>query len=227
MQRSETGMRAAGAWLAVASILLAAALVFHGPPSPDFGEQMSHIADGTLRWSIVHWVAAAALSSFAVAGLVALAAGSRLTEDWWTMSAWAALPIGALWTASTAVAEATVIFEAAIVGNRAVFDAWWVFAEGMANGFAFMALAFTIIAANEARTSCRATPPWAARVAAAAGAASFAGWVLGSWLGVAIGAPIWVVSSLVMCLWLAWFGVSLVRVAAADVGIGQDAPLKA
>jgi hypothetical protein len=32
-------------------------------------------------------VAAAALSFFAVAGLVALAAGSRLTEDWWTLSA--------------------------------------------------------------------------------------------------------------------------------------------
>jgi transposase-like protein len=28
---------------------------------------------------------------FAVAGLVALAAGSRLTEDWWALSAWAGL----------------------------------------------------------------------------------------------------------------------------------------
>jgi hypothetical protein len=97
-------MRTAGYWLALAAFLLAAALAFHGPLAPDFGTQMQHIADGSLRWSIVHWAAAAALSFFAIAGLVALAAGSRLTEDWWTLSAWAALPIGALWTASTAIA---------------------------------------------------------------------------------------------------------------------------
>jgi hypothetical protein len=62
--------------------------------------QMQMIADGSLRWSIVHWTAAAALSFFAIAGLVALAAGSRLTQDWWTLSAWAVLPVGALWTVS-------------------------------------------------------------------------------------------------------------------------------
>jgi hypothetical protein len=214
MSHAETGMRAVGCWLALAAFPLAAALAFHGPPSPDLGVQMQHIADGTLRWSIVHWAAAAALLCFAIAGLVALAAGSRLTQDWWTLSAWAVLPVGALCTVNTAIAEATVIFNAATTGNRAVFEAWWMFAEGMANGFAAMALAFTVIAASEARTAA-AMPVWASWIAAVAGAAAFAGWVLGSWLDVAIGGPIWLVSSLVMCLWLIWFGLGLTRTGAS------------
>jgi hypothetical protein len=214
MPHAETGMRAAGFWLAFAALLLAAALAFHGPPSPDLAVQMQMIADGSLRWSIVHWAAAAALSFFAIAGLVALAAGSRLTEHWWTMSAWAVLPVGALWTVTTAIAEATVIFDAAVSGNRAVFETWWAFAEGMANGFAAMALAFTVIAANEARTDA-AMPIWASWIAATAGMASVAGWALGSWLDIGIGGPIWVVSSLVMCLWLVWFGLTLARTGAS------------
>jgi hypothetical protein len=220
-------MRVVGGWLALASILLAAALAVHGPPSPDFGEQMEHIADGTLRWSIVHWAAAAALSSFAIASLIALTSGSRLTQDWWTLSAWAVLPIGALWTTITAVSEATVIFNAAVAGDRAVFDRWWVLAEGMANGFGFMALAFTVIAANEAWQPQGATPRWSSRVAAIAGAASFFGWVLGGWLDIPIGGPIWVLSSLVMCLWLAWFGVSLLRLRGNALGIPESAASEA
>ena len=47
MSHSEKGMRVAGVWLALASIILALALVFHGPPSPDLGVQMRHIADGS------------------------------------------------------------------------------------------------------------------------------------------------------------------------------------
>ena len=171
MSRSEQRTRVAGAWLALAAIVLALALVFHGPPSPDLGMQMMHIADGSLRWSIVHWAAAVSLSSFAVASLIVLTADSRLTQDWLTLSAWALLPVGALWTTSTAVSEATVIFDAAVAGNREVFDPWWKYAEGRANGFAAMALAFTVIAANEARTAHGGTPLWASRVAAIAGAA--------------------------------------------------------
>ena len=50
MSHADTGTRTAGAWLAIAAIILALALVFHGPPSPDLGMQMHHIADGSLRW---------------------------------------------------------------------------------------------------------------------------------------------------------------------------------
>jgi hypothetical protein len=169
---------------------------------------MQSIADGSLRWAVVHWAAAAALSFFAIASLVALTAGSRLTQEWWTLSAWALLPVGALWTVTTAVAEATVIYNAAVTGNRAVYETWWMFAEGNGNGFAAMALAFTVVAANEARMEGGVTPYWASSIAAVAGLASFAGWVLGMWLGLAFGAPIWVVGSIVMCLWLVWFGLS-------------------
>jgi hypothetical protein len=125
------------------------------------------------------------------------------------------------------VAEATVIFNAAVTGDRTVYEAWWRFAEGNGNGFAAMALAFTVIAANEARTEAVATPFWASSIAAIAGVASFAGLVLGMWLGLAFGAPIWVVGSLVMCLWLAWFGLSLARVEAGQATMRRNAPSKA
>jgi hypothetical protein len=223
MSHADTGTRVAGAWLAIASTILAVSLLFHGPISPDFGTQMNRIADGSLRWSIVHWAAAAALSFFAVASLIMLTAGSRLTQEWWTLSAWALLPIGALWTASTAVAEATVIFNAAETGNREIYESWWMFAEGRANGFAAMALAFTVIALNEGWVSHSATPHWAARVAAVAGAAAVLGWVLGSWLRLPFGAPIWLVGAIVMCLWLVWFGVSLARFEASRESIRQHA----
>jgi hypothetical protein len=224
MTHSEKSMRVVGAWLALASVTLALALVFHGPPSPDLGVQMQHIADGSLRWSIVHWGAAASLVCFALAGLIALTAGSRLTEQWWTTSAWAVLPIGALMTLNTAVSEATVIFEAAVTGNRATFEAWWMFAEGMGNGFVAMAVAFTVIAADEARQRHGTISYWAARVATVVGVASVAGWVLGSWLNFPFGGPIWLISSLVMCLWLAWFGISLARSESTLVTSRRDVP---
>lgn len=224
MPQADNGTRIAGAWLALAAIILAVALVFHGPIAPDHDVQMQRIADGTLRWSVVHWAAAAALSFFAIASFIALSAGSRLTREWWTLSAWALLPVGALWTVTTAVAEATVIFDAAATGNRAVYESWWMFAEGSGNGFAAMALAFTVIAANEAWAKDGVTPPWAPSIAAVAGMASFAGWVLGMWFGLPFGAPIWVAGSIVMCLWLCWFGLSLARIAAGRASIRQDAP---
>ena len=224
MSHADTGIRVAGAWLALAAIILAVALVFHGPIAPDHGVQMQSIADESLRWAVVHWAAAAALSFFAIASLIALTAGSRLTQEWWTLSAWALLPVGALWTVTTAVAEATVIFNAAVTGNRAVYESWWMFAEGNGNGFAAMALAFTVIAANEARAQGGVTPFWASSIAAVAGLASFAGWALGMWLGLPFGSPIWVVGSIVMCLWLVWFGLSLTLAEAGRASIRRDAP---
>jgi hypothetical protein len=227
MSHTDVGVRAAGMWLAIASTVLAVSLLFHGPISPDLGTQMDRIAEGSLRWSIVHWAAAAALSFFAVASLIVLGAGSRLSQEWWTLSAWALLPVGALWTASTAVAEATVISNSAVTGNREVYEAWWMFAEGKANGFVAMALAFTVIAANEAWVSHSITPHWAARIAVVAGGASVLGWMLGSWLRLPFGAPIWLVGAIVMCLWLVWFGLSLARVEAGRASIRQNAPSKA
>jgi hypothetical protein len=138
MSHTETGMHVAGAWLAIASAVLALAIIVHGPIHPDLSHQMNVIAEGSTRWAIAHWAAAAALSLFAVTGLIVLAAGSRLTEDWWTMSAWGVLPVGALWTMTTAVAEATAVADAAVAGNTAMFEAWWAFSEGKATGFALM-----------------------------------------------------------------------------------------
>jgi hypothetical protein len=211
MMHKGEATRVAGAWLVVASVLLVITLVFHGPPEPIVGDQMTVIADNPTRWVAVHWTAAAALSFFAVAGLIVLGAGSRLTESGWTLSAWAVLPVGVLWTLITAVAEATAVTDAAVTGDQTTFAAWWTFSEGMGNGFAALALCVAIIARNEMQAAERATPKWAAGVAVAAGLASFAGWALWSWIDLGFGAPIWVASSILMCLWLLWFGTGLAR----------------
>jgi hypothetical protein len=172
---------------------------------------MTRIADGSTVWSVAHWIAAAAFSLYAVAGLVVLTSETRLTEGWWIMTAWAVLPVGALWTLTTAVAEATVVANAAVSGNSEVYEAWWAFAEGKANGFAFLALAVAVIAGNDARSAEGATPAWSASTAVVAGVASFTGWALGMWFGIGFGSLLWVASSILMSAWTVWFGVALSR----------------
>lgn len=211
MAHTKMAVQVGGTWLAIASFLMVAVLAFHGPIAPDLNDQMKRIADGALRWSVVHWIAAAALSLYALTGLVVLTSGSRLTEGWWTMTAWAVLPVSALWTMTTAVTEATVVTNAALSGDKETFEAWWAFAEGKATGFAFFALALAVIAGNEARRSERATPAWSAWVAMVAGVASFSGWALGMWFGVGLGNLLWAASSILMSLWTLWFGVALMR----------------
>lgn len=97
MTSDQTGLRAAGAWLAGASLLLVLVLAFHGPLHPDLQVQMTRIAESATRWAIVHWTAAVAFSGFAVAAILVLVSGSRLTSTGRTMSAWAVLLVGRLW----------------------------------------------------------------------------------------------------------------------------------
>ena len=211
MAHTRMAVRVGGTWLAIGSFLMVATLVLHGPLAHDLNDQMIRIANGAMRWSVAHWIAAAGLSLYALTGLVVLSSASRLTEGWWTMTAWAVLPVSALWTMTTAVAEATVVTNAAVSGSKETFEAWWAFAEGKATGFAFLALAVAVIAANERRRPERDTPAWSAWVGMVAGVVSFAGWALGRWFGVGLGNLLWVASSIVMSLWSLWFGVALMR----------------
>jgi hypothetical protein len=224
MSHADTGMRVAGAWLAIASVLLGFVLIGHGPIHPDPAQQMQVIANGVTLWVVVHWAAAAALSLFVVASLIVLTAGSRLTERWWTLSAWAVVPVGALWTMTTAVAEATTVANAVAANDMARFMAWWAFAEGKANGFMFLCLAVAAIAGNEALSRQRATPAWASLVGVVAGLCAFVGSPLGMWFGIVLGSLFWVVSSLVMSLWLLWFGLSLALVEVGLASSRRDAP---
>jgi hypothetical protein len=209
MSHTDTALRAAGVWLAVAAVLLAGVFVGHGPIDPDMSVQMEKIAASPVQWAIVHWAAAASLSLFAVAGLIILTARSRLTEEWWTISAWAVVTMGALLTMTTAVAEATVVAGAAAAGDLAIYEPWWAFSEGKANGFMFLALAVAAIAANEARAAGAAVPAWSCRIAVAAGLGAFLGWPIGMWLGFAPGSLLWAAASFVMALWTLWFGLGL------------------
>ena len=211
MSQPSVAVRVAGMWLATASFLMVPVFVLHGPIAHDLTEQMHRIANAALRWTVVHWIAGAALSLFALAGLVVVASGSRLTESRSTMTAWALLVVSSLWTITTAVTEATVVTRAAVTGDVETFEAWWAFAEGMANGFSFFALSVAVIAANEARIAERALPAWSARVAMIAGVASFGGWAVGMWFGISFGSMLWAISSIVLSLWTLWFGFALMN----------------
>jgi len=191
--------------------MLIPAVILHGPLAADLGDQMKKIADGPIAWTAIHWVSAAALSLYAVTGLIMLSSASRLVRGWWTMTAWAVLTVSALWTMTTAVVEATVITNAAVSGAREMFEAWWAFAEGKANGIAFFALAVAVISGNEAQSSERAVPAWSAWIAMVAGVAAFAGWALGRWFGVEFGNLLWVASLVLMSVWNVWFGFALMR----------------
>lgn len=209
MRRTNGMVQVGGTWFAIASFLMVVVLVLHGPLAPDLTEQMTRINDRAMRWVVAHWIAAAGLSLYAVAALVVLTSRSALTGGWWTTTPWAVIPVAALWTLTTAVAEATVVTAAARSGNRDVFEAWWAFAEGKATGFSFLALAVAVIAGNDARSAERATPAWSAWTATVAGVASFIGWGLGMWFGIGPGNLLWVVSSILMGMWGVWFGVAL------------------
>ena len=211
MRRTNGMVQIGGTWFAIASALMIVVLALHGPIAPDLAEQMTRISGMTTTWAVAHWIAAAALSLYAVAGLLVVTSQSGLPGGWWTTTAWAVIPIAALWTLTTAVAEATVVANAARFANREVFEAWWAFAEGKATGFSFLALAVALIAGNDAHSAERATPVWSARAGMVAAVVSFTGWALGMWFGIGFGNLLWVISSILMSAWGVWFGVALAR----------------
>ena len=175
---------------------------------------MTRIAESASRWATVHWTAAAAFSCFAVASVLVLVSGSRLTSTGRLISAWAVVLVGALWTLTTAVTEVTVIADLAASGDLPQFEAWWSFAEGHGNGFSLLAVAVSVIAWNEIKDPQRLVAKWSAAVGAGAGLASFTGWSLGVWFDIGPANLLWVPASGVMCIWLAWLGTALARTGA-------------
>lgn len=207
-------IRTAGGWLVAGAIFWVVSLAMHPPPPPGEAAFMELIAATGLRWVVVHWLAAIAMSIFVVASLLVLTSGSRLTRAPLGRTAWAVLPVASLWVITTAVAEATIIAEAAAAGDLATFEMWHHFAEGSAMGFLAIAGSIGLIAVNEAKQARHAeaaTPAWAAWAAAAAGAVGVVGWILGPTLGIPVGGPMFVLSSVAFGLWLLWFGLGLVR----------------
>lgn len=207
----DTRVSVGGAMLAIGSLLLVVGFVLHPPPSPDPAEFMATIAENPTRWVAAHGVTAISLSVFVIAGLIMLTAGSRFTQHWWTISAWAVLIVSALWTTTAAVVEATAITQAAITDDIATFEVWNAFAEIHSAAFLFFVLAAAVIAGHEARSAYQITPVWASWLGAVAGVAAFGGMILVFVLGIALGGLVWLVSTIVMSLWLFWFGVALVR----------------
>lgn len=204
-------VRIAGALLAFGSLLFVGGIAIHPPPSSDPGEFMTTISDGPVRWMAAHWATGIALSVFATSGLIVLTAGSRLTKNWWTLTAWSALIVSALLVTTAAMVEATVITDAAVAGDTATFETWQSFAEAYSSAFVLFASAIALIAANEARSVRKTTPTWASWVGAIAGIVAVLGFVLGLVVGIGLGGVIWLVSTIALGLWTLWFGASLTR----------------
>lgn len=202
--------RTAGLWVATAALLLTVSLAMHPPPPAESAAFMDLIAAEGTTWQAVHWLAAAALASFVVAGLIALSAPD-LARSGVTKSAWGVLTVGALSTMFTAIAEATAVSHVAASGNLETFAAWESFAAAAALGFAFLGLAVAVLGAAEARHRAGALPEWAAWVAVPLGVGGFTGWMLGPVAGYSFGGPVWLVSSLAMGIWLVAYGIGVVR----------------
>jgi hypothetical protein len=207
-EQQSTG-RTGGLWLAAGAALLSAALVFHGPPDADLSVQMEHVSEGRVRWALVHWTAAVALFLMSGGALLNLVMDTSVRRSPILGSAWTVMALGAIATLSTAVSEASVLAAAAETGDTAAFFAWGAFAGGMGNGFWALALATALIAFSDARADDARLPRWASIAGTAFGVLSATGWTLGEQLGIGIGGPIWLISSLAMCVWLVWYGVSI------------------
>ncbi len=207
----DTRVSVVGAMLAIGSLLLVVGFVLHPPPAPNPAEFMATIAENPTRWVAAHGLTAISLSVFVIAGLIMLTSGSRFTQHWWTVSAWAVLIVSALWTTTAAVVEATAITQAAIADDVATFEVWTAFAEVHSAAFLFFVLAAAVIAGHEARSAYQTTPVWASWFGAVAGVGAFGGMILVFVLGIALGGLVWLASTIVMSMWLLWFGVALVR----------------
>lgn len=204
--KPQTNNAIAGLWLGTGATLLIIALVFHGPPDPDLSVQMQHIAEGHTRWALVHWTAAVALFLLSGAGFLNLIDQSAGGSSTSFRSAWLVFALGALLTVSTAISEAAVVSVAANAGDKDAFNSWWAFGGGMGNGFFALALATALIALAETRSDANRMPTWLSTAGTIFGVLSAVGWSLGEHFGIGIGGPIWLISTLLMCAWLAWFG---------------------
>lgn len=214
---SRTRPGIAGLWLGAGASILAVVLILHGPPDPDLAVQMEHIVEGHGRWAIVHWTAAVALFLISGAAFINLATSITVRRSPVLTSAWMVMSLGALITVSTAVSEAAVVSAAANRGDLQAFETWWAFSSGMANGFFALALATALIAYSESRANDTKLPVWASVAGILAGVLSAVGWSLGEHFGIGIGGPIWLISSLFMCIWLTWYGLASHTVHHEDV----------
>lgn len=208
---TDTRIRVGGAWLSIGAIALIASLLLHAQPSPVPNEFMANIASEPLQWMIAHWLAALSSSLFVIAGLIILTTHSRLTHRWWTVTAWAVTIVGSLWITSTAMIEATVGLSAAVDGDVATFVEWQLFGQGLALAFVGVAPALALIAYNEAQNGPETTPVWASWIGAAAGIVAAVAFALVIGLGVSRAGIVWIPTTIVMSLWIVWFGLSLAR----------------
>lgn len=216
-------VRTAGTWLGLGGLVFVAGLLLHAPPSADPAQFMATIAAAPGRWLAAHWLSALAMVMIVVGGLLVLTTDSRLTETRLTASAWALLVVSTVVLMTAALAEATVVTAAAVAGDAATFEVWQAFAEGHALAFVPVALSAAAIAVGEARGRHGATPAWASWVGALAGVVAPLGLVLGVGAGIEVGGLVFVVFSIVLSLWLAWFGAGLAR--AEDSAVLPTRPL--
>ena len=219
---TDARIQVGGAWLSIGAIALIASLLLHAQPSPVPNEFMSNIAAEPVQWMIAHWLGALSSTLFVIAGLIILTTHSRLTHRWWSVTAWAVVIVGSLWITSTALIEATVGLSAAVDGDVATFVEWQLFGQALALAFVGVAPALAVIAYNEARNGPETTPVWASWIGAAAGIVAAAAFALVIGMGVSMAGIVWIPTTIVMSLWIVWFGLSLARSDGMSLTEGQE-----
>lgn len=206
-----TKVRTGGTWLALGSVLLIVGIALHPLPSADPAEFMATIADSPTRWAAAHAATAVGMGVFAIAALIVLTTDSELTKTWWTTTAWAALIVAALWVATAAIVEGTVVTQAAVAGDMATYTVWSSFAVPYSAAFLVFALAIAVIAGTDARRTNHTTPVWASWIGVLAAVVAVVGMVLAFGAGIALAGLVWLGATIVMGLWTLWAGIVLAR----------------
>lgn len=208
--------RVGGAWLAIGAILSLSGLLLHPLTSPEPSEVMAAIAAAPTQWMAAHWLSVIGASLLVIGGLIVLTTDSRLIDKWWTMTAWAVVILASIGIGTAGLVEAAVSTAAALEGDTATFEAWWVFALAIAPAFGVMEIALGVVAYNEARNGAETTPVWASWIGALAGLSAAVAYAL-LLLGIApmVTGILFFAATIVLFLWVLWFGVALARTEAS------------
>jgi hypothetical protein len=122
--REPAATQAGGYVLVVASVLVAAGLVFHPMPGGGFEEKPS-ILQNTPWWGPIHVAIAAGFVLCVLGGLLVLVGGGPATRRWQNALAWGAMTVGMIYFTGVALLNGWVIHRLAPVAGeqRVLYDA--------------------------------------------------------------------------------------------------------
>lgn len=201
---TEAGLKAGGMWLAIGALVFTVGLVLH-----PMEETMDAVADAATIWRASHWFIAAGSLLLVAGAWCVLAAGSRLSSTWVRMTAWTAFAASLLVFIAVPLIEATVATDAAVAGDTATWDSWNSLATGVVNVMFVFSASVIVLAWIDMKSSNWITPKWASTLGMVGAFGGMLSMAL-PWFGVTtLG---WLFFGVIVAmLWVAWFGVGVMR----------------